>query len=151
MLNLNNVSIGSAGEYFVAAELERRGYTVALPMAHTPNFDILAINRETGQQVAIQVKTTSYSQKKWTLNKSNENLVMNNMVYVFVSLKGLEQPEYHIVPSVVVAKFITEYHKKWLATPGRNGQQHNDTSIRNFLDEEDLYLNKWENLCNQNS
>ena len=142
----NNVSIGSAGEYFVAAELERRGYTVALPMAHTPNFDILAIHRETGRQVAIQVKTTSYSHKKWTLKKSNEDLVMDNMVYVFVALKGLGQPEYHIVPSNVVAKFISENHKNWLATPGRNGQPHNDNSIRNFFDEKDQYLDKWEIL-----
>ncbi len=142
----NNVSIGSAGEYFVAAELERRGYTVALPMAHTPNFDILAIHRESGQQVAIQVKTTSYNHKKWTLKQSNEKLIMDNMIYIFVSLKGLGQPEYHIVPSSVVAKSITESHKKWLATPGKNGQRHNDNAIRNFLDEEDQYLDKWENL-----
>lgn len=142
----NNVSIGSAGEYFVAAELERRGYTVALPMAHTPNFDILAIHRQSGQQIAIQVKTTSYSNKKWTLKQTNENLVMNNLVYVFVCLKGLNQPEYHIVPSKVVAQSITENHKKWLATPGRNGQPHNDNPIRNFFDIDDCYLDKWENL-----
>ncbi len=37
----NNVNIGNAGE------LERRGYTVAVPMSNTKDFDILAINRET--------------------------------------------------------------------------------------------------------
>lgn len=50
-------SIGNSGEYFVAAELERRGFTVAVPMSNTKDFDILAINRETNRQVALQVKT----------------------------------------------------------------------------------------------
>ena len=30
----NKISIGNAGEYFVAGELERRGFTVALPMSN---------------------------------------------------------------------------------------------------------------------
>ena len=28
----NSISIGNSGEYFVAAELERRGYTAAVPI-----------------------------------------------------------------------------------------------------------------------
>lgn len=34
------INIGNCGEYFVAAELERRGFTVAVPMSNTPSFDI---------------------------------------------------------------------------------------------------------------
>lgn len=68
----NSISIGNSGEYFVAAELERRGYTAAVPMSNTKDFDILAINRETKQQIAIQVKTTQYKHKKWMLNKKAE-------------------------------------------------------------------------------
>ena len=52
----NNISTGNAGEYFVAGELERHGFTVAVPMSNTKDFDILAINRETFKQFAIQVK-----------------------------------------------------------------------------------------------
>ena len=33
MPNETNVNIGNAGEYFVAGELERRGFTVAVPMS----------------------------------------------------------------------------------------------------------------------
>ena len=61
-----NISTGNAGEYFVAGELERRGFTVAVPMSNTKDFDVLAINRETLNQYAIQVKTTSYKKKEWT-------------------------------------------------------------------------------------
>lgn len=43
MSNKDNVSTGNAGEYFVAGELERRGFTVAVPMSNVRDFDILAI------------------------------------------------------------------------------------------------------------
>lgn len=143
MPNDINVNIGNSGEYFVAGELERRGFTVAVPMSNVKDFDILAINRETHNQYAIQVKTTGYKQKKWTLSKKNENLEGDNIFYVFVSLNELDTPEYHIVPSKVVANTIKEEHRKWLETPGRNGQKHNDTNIRVFLDKDDIYYDKW--------
>lgn len=143
MSNASNVNIGNSGEYFVAGELERRGFTVAVPMSNVKDFDILAINRENYEQFAIQVKTTGYKQKKWTLSKKNETLMGDNIFYVFVSLNELDTPEYHVVPSKVVATTITESHKKWLETPGKDGKPHNDTNIRNFFDKEDIYYDKW--------
>lgn len=140
----NNISTGNAGEYFVAGELERHGFTVAVPMSNTKDFDILAINRETFKQFAIQVKTTSYKQKSWTLSQKNEDLVGDNIIYFFVSLNELDIPEYHIVPSKVVAKSVKESHQLWLDTLGKNGQKHKDNPIRKFSDFEDKYLNNWE-------
>ena len=136
-----NISTGNAGEYFVAGELERRGFTVAVPMSNTKDFDILAINRETLNQYAIQVK-----KKEWTLSAKNEELIKDNVVYIFVSLNDLDAPEYHIVPSKIVAETIRNSHKIWLDTPGRNGQKHNDNSMRKFEDKEDKYLYKWDLL-----
>ena len=51
----DNVSIGNAGE------LECRGFTV--PMSNVKDFDILAINRQTYEQFAIQAENTEYKQK----------------------------------------------------------------------------------------
>ena len=146
MPNHTNVNIGNSGEYFVAGELERRGFTVAVPMSNVKDFDILAINRNTYEQFAIQVKTTGYKQKKWTLSQKNESFVGDNIVYVFVSLNELDTPEYHIVPSKIVAETITKEHQKWLDTPGKNGIKHNDTNIRNFFDKDDIYLDRWDLL-----
>ena len=142
----NNISIGNCGEYFVAAELERRGFTAAVPMSNTKDFDILIINRETNKQIAIQVKTTRFKQKSWTLNEKNEKIIDDNVFYFFVALNELENPEYHIVPSFIVAKTIKESHQKWLDTPGRNGQKHNDNAMRKFEDTDNKYLNNWECL-----
>ncbi len=80
------------------------------------------------------------------MNKKNENIIDDNVFYFFVTLNELENPEYHIVPSHIVAKEIKESHKKWLDTPGRNGQQHNDNPMRKFEDLDDEYLNNWKCL-----
>ena len=143
---MNNISTGNSGEYFVAGELERRGFTCAVPMSNTKDFDILSISRETYNQYAIQVKTTSYKSKEWTLGKKNEDLIGDNIVYVFVSLNELDHPEYHIVPSKIVAETIKREHNEWLNTLGKNGQKHNDNPIRKFSDKEDKYLNNWDLL-----
>lgn len=139
----NNISTGNSGEYFVAAELERRGFTAAVPMSNTKDFDILAINRETYEQIAIQVKTTASRKKEWILSAKNEELYGENIFYIFVALNELDTPEYHIIPSNTVAQTIREGHQRWLNTPGKGGKRHNDNSIRTFNDNNDEFLNNW--------
>lgn len=56
MPNKNNVNTGNAGEYFVAGELERRGFTVAAPMSNVESFDILAINKKTINNLLYKLK-----------------------------------------------------------------------------------------------
>ena len=63
-----------------------------------------------------------------------------------MSLNELDTPEYHIVPSKIVANTIKESHNKWLETLGKKGQKRNDTNIRVFLDKEDLFFDKWDLL-----
>ena len=58
-------------------------------MSNVENFDILAIHRKTYKQYAIQVKTTCRKSKKWILTKKNEDLVGDNIFYIFVSLNEL--------------------------------------------------------------
>ena len=146
MSNSNNISIGNAGEYFAAGELERHGFTVALPMSNVKDFDILAINRKTSEQFAIQVKTTTYKQKKWILSKKNETLEKDNIIYIFVSLNEYDTPEYHIVPSTVVAERLKREHQEWLDTPGKQGQKHSDNNMRVFRDLDNEYLDRWDYL-----
>lgn len=146
-LKKNFISIGNCGEYFVAAELERHGFTVAVPMSNTKDFDILAIKREVPyNQYAIQVKTTNEKKKQWILSSKNEKLIGDNIYYVFVSLNDGEYPTFHVVPSQNVATYIYNDNEEWMKKPGKNGQPHNKNSIRIFRDLDDEYLNKWELL-----
>lgn len=152
----NTISIGNSGEYFVAAELERRGFTAAVPMSNTKDFDILAINRETQRQIALQVKTNRGKSKHWILNKKCENLQGDNIYYVLISLNEFEQPEYYIIESSLIAKSVSEGYKLWIQSEGKN-RKHQETTMRKFtfnaskydnalcLSEED-FKGKWDKL-----
>jgi hypothetical protein len=54
---LSTTLSGIAGEYFVAAELSRRGYVASLTLQNTRGIDILASNGDATKSVGIQVKT----------------------------------------------------------------------------------------------
>ena len=139
----NTVSIGNSGEYFVAAELERRGFTAAVPMSNTKDFDILAINRVTYRQVALQVKTNRGKSKQWILNKKNEELKGDNIYYVLLSLNELDQPEYYIIESELLAKSVKDGHDLWLHTEGKHGKRQ-ETTMRKFTFNTSQYDNVYE-------
>ena len=141
--NKTNVLTGSAGEYFVAAELSRRGVVAALTMSGTDAFDILAVNKA-GRSCSIQVKTTQYEKKlRWLLSSKDENPKAN--FYVFVNLNGTEkQPDYYIMPATEVAAAIKEEHETWLATPKRDGTAHKPINMRQIiLDQQDKSKDNW--------
>jgi len=60
----NNQQVGRAGEYFVVAELNKRG-AFAVPFAgNMPKIDLIACNRNQSRTIHIQVKTKR-SGKSW--------------------------------------------------------------------------------------
>lgn len=141
------VLTGVAGEYFVAAELSRRGYIASISLRNTRGIDILATNQDGSRSITIQCKTNQTTARKWLLNEKSENFVSENHFYVFVALgKSTDRPRYHVVPSRVVAERTKKGHKKWLDTPGRKGQKHRDTPMRQFNDLADEFLERWELL-----
>lgn len=142
---MNNINIGNAGEYFVAGELERRGFTVGVPMSNVKDYDLLCINKN-GKHFALQVKTTSDGRNKWLLSKKNEEISAKNVLYVFVHLHQLDMPTYFIVPSKYVAETVKNSHKDWLSKKSKSGKPHKDSDMRTIMFEDDTYLNKWEYL-----
>ena len=50
---------GAAGEYYVAAELSRRGWLATVTIKNAPGTAVLAQNPITKLTVAIQTKTSS--------------------------------------------------------------------------------------------
>jgi hypothetical protein len=143
----SNTLTGVAGEYYVAAELSNRGYIASITLRHTRGVDILASNENATKQVAIQVKTSSMPKKVWMLNEKAEEYFGDSLFYVFVDLKGeTQRPDFFIVPSKIVAKYVRQSHIEWLNTPGRGGRKRNDSQMRRFRDPAGQYLEKWELL-----
>jgi hypothetical protein len=135
---------GVAGEYFVAAELSRRGYIASITLRNTRGVDILVSNPEATRQAAIQVKTSQGDKAKWILNEKAETFFSERFFYVFVNLKDPEErPDFYVVPSGKVAEYARESHKKWLEQEGKN---HMDNPVRIFADEKREYLERWDLL-----
>jgi len=138
---------GVSGEYFVAAELSRRGHIASISLRNTRGIDILATNSAASRSVTIQCKTNQLGQKVWILTDKSETYAADNHFYVFVSLGDLaNRPSYHVVPSTIVAERITNSHRAWLSAPGSNGQQRTDSSMRKFGDQKDEFLERWDLL-----
>jgi hypothetical protein len=142
---------GVSGEYFVAAELSRRGWIATLTLKNTPNIDAIATTPNGKRTINIQVKTRSIGNRQgWILNKGIETIVPGNNFYIaFVDLKGKdEKPDYFLIPKNIFAKWIAERHQKWLVTPGRDGRVHVDSPIRAFdkaqFVEFEKYHNNWD-------
>ncbi len=142
---------GVAGEYFVAAELSRRGWIAAMTIKNTPNIDIIATTPNGKRTLNIQVKTRSIGNRQgWILNKGIETLVSGDNFYIaFVDLKGKdEKPDYFLIPKNLFARWIAKRHQAWLVTPGRAGRAHVDNPIRAFdrpqFKEFEKYHNNWD-------
>lgn len=138
---------GVSGEYFVAAELSRRGFIASITLRNARGVDILVAGRNASRSAGIQVKTNQGSEKGWVLNKKAESLEEEGLFYVFVNLNGPDgPPSYHVVPSVVVAEYCRRTHRDWLNAPGRGGRQRKDSSVRKFWDRDDQWKDRWDVL-----
>ena len=142
---LESVAVGVTGEYYVAGELSHRGYISSITLRNTLGIDIIVSNKEGTKSATIQVKSTQNNKKNsWILTQKSEDFFSDNHFYIFVNLNepGI-RPKFFVVPSEVVAQYISTSHKNWLNKPGRNGQQHNDNQMRRFDDLEGQYLEAW--------
>ncbi|PZO33834.1 MAG: aspartate ammonia-lyase [Flavobacteriaceae bacterium] len=143
---------GVAGEYYVAAELSRRGYLAAITLRSSDGVDILVSNTEGDKLVSIQVKTTQ-NKLKWILTKKIEKEISENKYFVFVNIPSdINQPPlYRIINSKTLSKHIYIGHRSWLNEPGKNGKIRNDSDIRQFdpkyFNEDDLL--SWDDLIQQ--
>jgi hypothetical protein len=143
MTKIPSILVGVAGEYFVAAELSRRGIIASISMRNTRGIDILATNASAKRSVTIQCKSNRDGGSSWILNEKAETFAPKNHFYVFVALTAPEErPRYHVVPARVVAKYTNESHAAWL----RGKKSRKDTPMRKFDDKDEKYLDRWDLL-----
>jgi hypothetical protein len=141
---LESTLVGVAGEYFVAAELSRRGYLASITLRNSRGIDIIASSADASRSISIQVKTSSGRGPKWILTKKAESYAAENHYYVFVLLRGIGgRPDFYIVPSKVVAEYTSRTHREWLKGTKADGTPHRDSAIRNFRDLDGEYREAW--------
>ena len=144
---LEHTLVGVAGEYLVAGELSLRGYIASITLRNSRGIDIIASNSNGSRSVSIQVKTNSDGGKKWMLSQKAEDFHSKNHYYIFVALSNRnERPCFHIVPSRVVSEYTKTTHSNWLKGTKKDGTKRKDSTISNFKDHENKYLEAWHNI-----
>src|SRR3954447_14228173 len=96
------IRTGIAGEFFVAAELSKRGWIATLTAKNTPDVDVLA-SRPTGDLHArIQVKTRTPAYRRAHRVGKALRLVGQRDFLILVDLgSDDETPAYWIVPTAI--------------------------------------------------
>ncbi len=141
MIDLTNNSISLAGEFAVLSQLALRGFDASMTLGHTKSVDILVSDPTQNRMFKIEVKTHYRNTPSrsalfghhlgWMVSKKNEDVIDENLYYVFVSLTG-DHTHYRffIVPSLAVATTVKEQHLYWLQH--RTQEEPVDTNVRNF-------------------
>lgn len=121
MTKPNIPQVGRAGEYFVAAELLRRGAYAVTFAGNMPEIDLLASDVEQTRTVAIQVKTRRSGDwqtglKEWR-RRAPEISALRFWVFVDLTRIG-SLPAYYVVPEDWIQRDIDEHHAAYLARHG---------------------------------
>lgn len=98
---------GLAGEYFVAAELLKREYQVAMTIGSAKSIDLMAYDIRTKRNWNIQVKTLRHPNCFYLHSTALERL----FVYVFLFLHDEDvQPEYFVLLGEEILNDLPHYY-----------------------------------------
>lgn len=140
-MTASSTLLGAAGEYYVMAQLLRRGLIAALAPAGVPNADIVVSDEVGDRLCALQVKSrlAKGSDGGWHMRAKHERIRSEFLYYVFVDFGASldAHPVCYIVPSEVVADVIQRSHALWLKMPGQRGQERKDGDLRRMLPDYD--------------
>lgn len=129
--------IGNAGEYYVVAELLKRGIVASLAPRNAPAFDVLATKGP--WMVRIRVKTKSEQYNAWQWNAKKDGAIFSDLhncsdFTVLVNLTRLTRDlAFFIVPTKLLNQWLVSDFKKWVETLGRNGRPHDENNRKRNL------------------
>jgi hypothetical protein len=146
--------IGNAGEFYVAAELLKRGVIAAMAPRNAPAFDIIAAKEKKTVRIRVKTKSEEYENWQWVVKKDGtifRYLSESNDFTILVNLtKETKDLAFFVVPTPMINNWLISDFNKWVETPGKNGRPHDKTNTKRHLrmSQERLapYLYNWEIL-----
>jgi len=146
----NNL-VGTAGEYYVCAELCRQGYLALLTPKNNPLFDVVATNVDGTTSVSIQVKTRSVDNTQgWKLgNQISPKDTPGVPFIVLVNLHKDKLPDFYVYRYFEFASRVSEVFQNYIAKPKRTGEPRKDPGFRwfdevNLSDADRAHMNNWQ-------
>lgn len=149
----NNL-VGTAGEYYVCAELCRQGFLALLTPKNNPLFDVIATNPDGATAVSIQVKTRSiHNNQGWKLGGPADPSATPGVPFVvLVNLHRARLPDFYIYRYQDFACRVAEVFQAYIAKPKKTGEARKDPGFRwfdevNFTDTDRVCLNNWQPIA----
>ena len=107
MAEIPRNSTGLSGEYFVAAELYRRGWLVGMTIGNAKAVDLFA--EKDNIRISIQVK--AIYKKKNVGFPIMKDQIREDCFYIFVNLNAdkMESPDYYICTSSEARERVKQY------------------------------------------
>jgi hypothetical protein len=146
----NNL-VGTAGEYYVCAELCRHGFLALLTPKNNPLFDVVATNSEGTTSVSIQVKTRSvHNTQGWKLGRlPNPAATPGKTFVVLVNLLDGLLPDSYIYNYPEFADRVPAVFQTYISKPKQSGEPRKDPGFRwfdevDFSDADRARRNNWE-------
>ena len=148
--------IGNAGEYYVVAELLKRGVIAALAPRNSPAFDVLATRD--GQTVRIRVKTKSdeYDAWQWVAKKDGSlfrDLSERGDFTILVNLAvDRSKLRFFVLPTSILNTWLVSDFEEWVKEPGKRGRPHDPANPKRHFEytpwsvELKRYEDNWELL-----
>jgi len=129
--------IGNAGEYYVVAELLKRGIVASLAPRNAPGFDVLATRDHFTARIRVKTKSEQYDIWQWSAKPDGtifRHLFDSADFTVLVNLtKRTTDLAFFILPTPLIYRWLTERFTSWLNTPGKNGRPHSPTNRKRHL------------------
>ena len=144
--------VGQAGEYFVLAELHRRGANAVKFSGNLPSIDLIAIIPGKSQHIEIQVKTKRTGTWQTSIKHGTEGTADYRFwVLVDIGTDTTQPPKYYIIPDLWMRKHIVKQHKANLAKHGgrRKETPESTHSAIKQQDVENDWHNRWDLLFAQ--
>jgi hypothetical protein len=131
----NNL-VGTAGEYYVCAELCRQGYLALLTPKNNPLFDVVATALDGSRSVSIQVKTRSvHNTQGWKLGTDiTRGHAPPSLFVVLVNLEASGLPEFYIYEYPVLSERVSQVYQAYITQPKRDGSPKKEVGFRWFDD-----------------
>lgn len=130
--------VGTSGEFFVLAELTRRGWTAAATARNNRAYDILAKRRDDQAGIRVKTKTSTFTLFQWNAKPNGDISIGMTAEHDFCVLVDIPQddktgPTYYVVPTYVIDNWLREDFLMWVTSPGAKGQQRAKDNKRRIL------------------
>lgn len=129
--------VGNAGEFYVVAELLKRGVIAALAPRNSPSFDILATKGDKTVRIRVKTKSEQYDDWQWMAKKDGSlfrSLSDQADFTVLVNLtRETKDLQFFIVSTTTLNTWLTDDFKKWVETPGKNNRPHDPTNKKRCM------------------